>query len=212
MNIKKTIFSQWKKEDQNNSLVKALWVFIGVLFFINLLTFIGWKTSPSRLRVYIPPNISSGTWVKPGDIPPSTVYAFSFQIFSAINTWSTGGSTDYLKNIHSYKNYLTPEFFRELSLDYHTRKGTGGLERKRIMASVLNDPYSPDQVKYLGSGTWLVNMPLHIVETVNGSVVKDVNMDYPLLVSRLHESIQNNPWGLVLDGYKTEPYRLKTNI
>ena len=72
--------------------------------------------------------------------------------------------------------------------------------------------YDANAVKILSKDSWLVNLKLKIQETVNGSVVKEVIMDYPLIISRVQTSIQINPWGLVIQGYDKKPYRIQTEI
>jgi len=150
--------------------------------------------------------------ITPHHIPKSTVYAFAYQIFTAINTWTDSGQADYEKNIQAYKDYLSVRFYQKLQTDYQHRRENGALSRQRMMSGVTGMSYTPADVKSLGNGTWRVNMHLQIVETVNGSVVKNVIMNYPLMVARVHESIQVNPWGLALAGFYQPPYRLKTLV
>ena len=88
----------------------------------------------------------------------------------------------------------------------------GELTRKRIMSGVSGMGYKPSDVKVLGNGTWLVNMHLQIIETLEGSVIKNVIMDYPLVVSQIHASMQVNPWGLQIAGFNKHPYRIKTIV
>lgn len=206
------IFNTWKKFDQLNSVIKTLWIVIAILVCINLMLFWGWKSAPQKLHVYLPPDLSQGAMIRPEQIPKSTVYAFGYQIFTAINTWSNDGQEDYRKNLEAYKNYMSVKFYHQLFQDYQTRASTGALSRKRLMSGFSGSSYEPSEVKVLGSGTWLVDMRLHIIESVGPSVVKDVVMDYPLIISRVHESIQINPWDLVIVGFYKQPYRVKTNI
>jgi len=206
------IFNVWKKFDELGLTIKSLWVVIGILVFLNIFLVFGWMRMPSRLRIYLPPDLTQGAMLKPGKIPKSTVYAFGYQIFTAINTWTDSGSSDYRKNINAYENYLSPSFYQELLEDHATRAANGSLGRQRLVTGVSGMGYSPQDVRILGDGTWLVDLHLKIQETVNGSVVKDVVMDYPLVVSRIHTSIQVNPWGLAITGYNKDPHRVKTNI
>lgn len=209
MNI---VFNAWKKFDELTLTIKSLWCLIGILVLINFLLLIGWMSAPSRLRVYLPPDLTQGALMKVGTIPKSTIYAFSYQIFTAMNTWTNSGTEDYKKNINAYKNYLSPKYYRELLEDYDTRTSNGELGRQRLVTGVSSMGYDPKDVEILGDGTWLVNMHLKIQETVNGSVVKDVLVDYPLVIARVNASIQVNPWGLVIQGYSKDPTRIKTNI
>lgn len=192
--------------------IKYLWIFISILIAINLFLAIGLMSAPNRLRVYLPPDLSHGAMISPKDIPKSVVYAFAFQIFTSINSWSDTGGTQYEKNISSYRNYLSASFYQALQKDNTDRAANGELSRDRIMSGASGMGYKPSDVSVLGDGTWLVNMHLQIVETLDGSVIKNVIMDYPILISRVHTAIAVNPWGLVISGFKAPPYRIKTII
>ncbi|MCE3237404.1 MAG: integrating conjugative element protein family [Gammaproteobacteria bacterium] len=210
--LKEIVFPEWEQKAQQQTIIKMLWRMIGILVLLNGLFFIGWKTAPTHLRIFIPPNIEQGGFLKVDSVPPSTVYAFAYQIFTALNTWTNGGEQDYKANIYSYKNYFSDKFFHELLMDYTERSSTSALNRNRIMSGVTDSGYDPDSVKSLGNGTWLVNLKFHIVETVDATVVKDVLMDYGLRIARIKESIQLNPWGLQIVGLDKAPERVKTVI
>jgi integrating conjugative element protein (TIGR03746 family) len=210
--IKTYLFPAWENKAQQNAVILTLWRVIGILIFANLLLFIGWIEAPNKLRVYVPPNLEQGGWLKPEVIPPSTIYAFAYQIFTSLNTWSNGGEHDYKTNIYAYKNYFSERYFRDLLTDYSDRSSNGGLNRNRVMAGVTGRDYDSSKVRALGNGTWEVNLTLHIVETVDATVVKDVIMTYPIIISKVNESIQVNPWGLQITGFSQEPVRDKTII
>ena len=206
------LFKAWKKLDQQGVAIKNLWVFVGVLIVLNLFLLISLAAAPKQLRVYVPPDLSRGAMLKPGNIPKATVYAFAFQIFTALNSWPDSGMKEYGKNINSYRNYLSPAFYQQLEQDKLDRSSNGELSRKRIMSGVSGMGYQPIDVTILGNGTWLVKMQLQIMETLEGAVIKNVIMTYPLIISRVHTSIQINPWGLEIRGYNQHPYRVKTIV
>ncbi len=206
------VFKAWKKLDQQGIAIKNMWIIIAILVFLNLCLVLSLANAPNKLRIYIPPDLTQGTTVQPGKIPKATIYAFAFQIFTAINSWPDSGEKEYGKNIHAYRNYLSAAFFERLKKDMGERKNNGELSRKRIMSAVSGMGYQPSDVKMLGNGVWRVNMKLEIVETLDGAVIKRVVMDYPLMVSRVSTSIQINPWGLVISGFSEPPYRIKTVI
>lgn len=212
MTIKTFLFNQWRHADQQHALIKSLWGVIAVLVILNLFMWLGWKSAPDRIRVYLPPDLSSGALVTPGAIPKSTIYAFTYQIFTALNTWSDNGSDDYLKNINAYKHYFSEKFYQELLKDYSRRQTNSALNRQRIMTGVTGINYDEASITVLGNDAWKLDLRLHIVETVTGTVVKDVIMDYPLRVAKINASIQVNPWGMQIMGYEGAPYRVKTNI
>lgn len=206
------LFNAWRQEDNNRALVRTLWIFIGLLLVINLSLWVGWKSVPTKQRFYIPPDISQGATVKAGEVPSVTVYSFAYTMFAFLNTWSHDGEKDYFKNIQSYKNYLSEQFYRSLLTDATSRRSSGGLNRMRIMSLMPGEGYSPEKVKNLGGGSWVVYLKVHIVETISGSVVKDIDMQYPLIIRAVNSPISINPWGFSLAGYSTEPTRIKTRI
>ncbi|MCX7123330.1 MAG: DUF2895 family protein, partial [Gammaproteobacteria bacterium] len=67
-------------------------------------------------------------------------------------------------------------------------------------------------VTAISNGSWQVNLDVEIVETVDNQVVKDVIMQYPLQVSRADLPITSNPWGLVINGFASQPTRIQTNV
>lgn len=205
-------FRLWKVFDEQTRIIRHLWALIGILILVNLVLGLSMAGMPKRLRVYLPPDISAGTTVRPGHIPKATLYAFAFQIFTAINTWTASGETDYPKAINAYRNYLTPDFYRLLRRDEKKRERQGELSRERTVSGVSGSGYQDARVVALGDGRFRVTLTLHIVETVGGSVVKDVTTVYPLVLVRVNESIQINPWGLAIAGFAAPPYRLKTRI
>ena len=206
------MFKSWKILDQKNGVIKSLWIVIGLLVCLNIYLTFNLSAVPNRLRIFVPPDLSRGAMIQPGNIPKSTIYSFAFQIFTAINSWPQSGDKEYGKNINSYRNYLSPSFYQQLIEDKQTRTTNGELQRKRIMSGVSGYGYKPSDVKALGNGTWLVNIHLQIMEYLEGSVIKNVIMDYPIMVSRVHDSITVNPWGLTISGFSGQPYRTKTIV
>lgn len=204
------MFKAWKKFDELHLVIKVLWIFIGILVFVNVILCIGWMHAPKKMRIYIPPDLSSGALINPNEIPKASIYAFAFQIFTAVNSWPESGAQDYAKNLNSYRNYLSSSFYYALLRDLKSRQENGELNRHRIMSAATAMPYSEVDVKKLGNGVWLVNLHLQLIETLDGSVIKNVVMDYPLQVASIHTSIQLNPWGLVLTGYHGKSFRVKT--
>lgn len=206
------IFNAWKVMDQKNIAIKYCWILIAILIFLNLFLLLALANTPSRLRVYIPPDLSHGAIINPHHIPRATVYAFAFQIFSTVNSWEGQNDKEYAKNINDYKNYFSGQFYQALQKDNANRAENGELNRSRMMSAVSGMGYQPSDVTVLGNGSWLINMHLQIIETLDGAVIKNVIMDYPLLIFRVHAPIQVNPWGLEIAGFKSSPYRIKTII
>ena len=202
------IFNAWQDEARQVSVIKIQWVMMGVLIMLILVCAYGWHTSPKSLRIFVPPNLSKGVFLQADEVPDTTVAAFTYQIFTASQTWLKSGDTEAVKNITAYRAYFTARFFQMLIQETAQRAKNGALDRQRMLSSV---PGSSPTVTYEGKGVWHVNWQLHLVETVAGQVVKDVIMDYPFVVVQFKTSIQVNPWGLAIEGYYQQPVRLSTN-
>lgn len=204
------IFDCWKQQDKDKLHIKLLYGVAGLLLFLCCLFFWGWKSAPSRLMLYLPPDISGGVFIKADQIPPQDIYEFAFQAFGSVNTWTTDGTTDYQTLIGDYKNYFSPNFQSWLNSDYQAKAQQNALERKRYMTLV--GMYDSNDVQEISDGTWQVKLDVEIVETVDNQVVKDVVMQYPLLVTRTNLPITSNPFGLEISGFAAQPTRLQTNV
>jgi len=137
------VFRAWKKLDQQSITIKTLWAVIAILVGLNLVLTWHLATAPQRMRVYLPPDLTRGETIAPNHIPKSTVYAFAFQMFTAINSWDGDGNKDYGNNIHRYHHYLSGKFYHDLKQDNLTRQANGELARQRIMSAVSGMGYQP---------------------------------------------------------------------
>jgi len=206
-------FQLWRRIDSVNQTVKVLWVVIGILVFLNLMLFWGWQSAPQRLRIFVAPTqIAEGATVQADVVPDDVVYAFTFQVFSAMNTWSMDGNTDYISAIKQYRYYETDGFYHDLMDDYETRKAEGSLDRLRAMTGYSGMGFMPGSVTARGEGVWEVDLKLQVVERVGNTIVKDVLIQYPMRVVRTNLSVALNPWGLAIDGYVQTPQRIKTFV
>jgi integrating conjugative element protein (TIGR03746 family) len=206
------LFSAWKKEDKDAQLIKAQKLFIGILAALYVMTLIGWISAPSRLTIYVPPDISNGATLKANSIPSPFIYSFAFDVWQEINYWPDDGTQDYPANIHTYWSYLTPEFKSSLLQDFEDLQDGGQVQRQRYLQGMMGAAYDSINVKPLSDSTWEVDLKMRLTEYKNGQCVKDVEILYPLKVTRMAVSQQNNPYGLALAGFVTDPIRLKTFI
>jgi integrating conjugative element protein (TIGR03746 family) len=205
------VFDAWKKEDQDRALIAIQNKFILILLCLCTAFFIGWLSAPSRLRIYIPPDISSGTTLKANEIPSAFIYSFAYEVWQELNYWHEEGTRDYAANIRVYGPYLTPSFKTELLQDYNELKTAGQVQRQRSMQSISGS-YEASTIKKLSSDTWEVDLKVRLTEYKNNQLVKDVEMLYPLKVTRRDVSSHNNPYGLAVAGFVADPIRLKTYI
>lgn len=212
MTVIDKLFNAWKKEDKDAQVIQLQKRFIYLLGLLCFLFCIGWMNSPSQLTVYIPPDISNGATLKAGEIPNPLIYSFAYEVWQEINYWPHEGTQDYQNNIHTYWSYLTPSFKSDLLQDYVDLKAGGQVQRQRYLQGDTGAAYDSTNVKKLSNNTWEVDLTMRLTEFKNNQPVKDVEVLYPLKITRMNISQQNNPYGLAIAGFVTEPVRLKTYI
>ena len=92
--------------------IKALWTALAVAACSALFMGVGWMLSPNFLRVYVPPDLSSGAVLKSNEVGKANVYSFGYYIWQQLYRWETNAATDYEDKIHMMQNYLTPSCFQ----------------------------------------------------------------------------------------------------
>lgn len=205
-------FNAWKKEDRDWALIRALKGGVGILFVLCIVLAAGWMSAPSHLRIFIPPDISNGATVKVNEVPNPLIYSFAYELWQEINYWPEDSGQNYAKNIKAYAAYLTPGFQESLLQELAELKATGQLQRQRFMQGISGAAYAPENVKKLGPDTWEVDLNIRLMEFKNNQPVKDVEILYPLKVTRREISHNDNPYGLALAGLIAPPVRGKTYI
>ena len=110
--------------------IKTLRLGAGALFVVALVLGFGWWSAPRDLTIHVPPDLRSGSVRKWWEVPPESVYAFTFYVFQQLNRWPTNGEDDYARNIHALSAYLTPGCQIFLRRDYEQRRSTGELRQR----------------------------------------------------------------------------------
>jgi len=196
--------------------IRTLWLVIIIAFIVNALVIFGWMHSQSKIQVEVPPQIpESGLTLSQGEVPKTTIYSFAFYVWQSVNHWSKDGMADYKQQITQFSPFLTPNFKLKLVQSYNHLLNDGELQdRIRLMQGIAGSEYSPDDVKYIGHGTWIVHLSMRLTEMMNANakVVKDAQMLYTLKVVRYDADAKANPWGLAIAGFNTSPARLKTIV
>src|SRR5579862_4431610 len=143
------VVSAWKKEDVYRQIIQAQKTFIVILCVISIAFFIGWVTCPSRLTLYLPPDIHNGATLKADSIPDPLIYSFAYEIWQELNYWTNEMGDDYQKNIRAYWSYLTPKFKAELLEDDADLKASGQVQRVRYLQGISGAAYESGNVKKL---------------------------------------------------------------
>lgn len=173
---------------------------------------LGWWNAPRDLTIHVPPDLRSGSTRKWWDVPPESVYAFTFYVFQQLNRWPTNGEEDYARNIHALSAYFTPGCRASLEQDFATRRDRGELrQRVRGVYEIPGRGYGDapaERVKVISADDWLVTLDLAADEYYGTEQVKRALVRFPIKVVRSDVDPQKNPFGLVLDCYSRPPERI----
>ena len=205
--------SRFKNEvTRLESHIQSLRVGCGLLFGATLVMGLGWWDAPRNLTIHNPPDLRSGSTRKWWEVPPESVYTFSFYIFQQLNRWPVDGEKDYPRAIHKLGAYLTPNCVAQLEDDFQRRQTASELRhRTRSVLEIPERGYSdaPElRVTVKGRDQWLVNLDLATEEFYGSERVKQAFVRYPLKVVRQDIDPEKNPFGLALDCYESVPQRI----
>lgn len=194
--------------------VRTLRLGAGALFIVAMILGLGWWNAPRNLTIHVPPDLRSGSTRAWWDVPPESVYAFTFYVFQQLHRWPMNGEEDYARNIRALSAYLTPACKAFLEHDYAARRDSGELrQRVRGIYEIPGRGYGDDpmaRVKTRSDRDWLVTLDLTVDEYYGAEQVKRALIRFPLKVVRLDVDPQKNPFGLALDCYEHPPERIAT--
>ena len=162
----------------------------------------------------MPPDLRSGSTRKWWDVPPESVYAFTFYIWQQAQRWPTNGEQDYPRNLHALSAYFTPSCRAFLQQDYEFRRSNGELrQRVRGIYEIPGRGYGDDpaaRVRAVSANDWIVTLDVSADEYLGAEQVKRALVRYALKVVRMDIDPERNPFGLVLDCYARAPERIET--
>ena len=188
-------------------------VLLIALFVVALLLGFGWWSAPRSLTIHVPPDLRSGSTRKWWDVPPESVYAFSFYVWQQVQRWPTNGEEDYPRNLRALSAYLTPSCRAFLQQDYEYRRASGELrQRVRGIYEIPGRGYGDDpatRVKVVSDRDWIVTLDVSADEYYGSEQVKRALVRYPIKVVRLDIDPERNPFGLALDCYASAPQRIE---
>ncbi|MCU7247294.1 PFL_4703 family integrating conjugative element protein [Pseudomonas koreensis] len=182
------------------------------LFIVAIGLGAGWWSAPHDLTIHVPPDLRSGSTRKWWEVPPESVYSFTFYIFQQLNRWPTDGEEDYNRNLQSLAAYLTPQCRAFFQQDYEQRRRSGELrKRTRGIYEIPGRGYGDDptaRVKTVSDSDWLVTLDINADEYYGAEQIKRALVRYPIKVVRLDADPELNPFGLALDCYEGSPQRI----
>lgn len=195
-----------------NGHVRTLRFCLAGTMFLAAISGYGWWSAPRDLTIHVPPDLRSGSVRRWWDVPPESVYAFTFYVFQQLHRWSADGEADYARNIRSLSAYFTPACKAFLERDFAVRRERGELRRRvRGVYEIPgrgfgNDPLS--RVKSVSDREWIVTLDLMADEYYSDEPVKRAGVRYPINVVRFDVDPKMNPFGLVLDCFSSPPQRI----
>lgn len=193
--------------------VKTLRLAAGALFVVVVLLSLGWWSAPKNLTIHVPPDLRSGSTRRWWDVPPESVYAFTFYIWQQLQRWPTDGEADYTRNLHALSAYLTPGCRSFLQQDYEYRRSNGELrQRVRGIYEIPGRGYGDDpasRVQVVSNSDWIVTLDVSADEYFGAEQVKRALVRYAVKVVRKDVDPEHNPFGLALDCYASAPQRIE---
>jgi len=206
--------SRFKNEVEHlRAHIKTLRIGAAALLLIAVVMGAGWWSAPRNLTIHVPPDLRSGSTRKWWDVPPESVYAFTFYVFQQLNRWPSNGEEDYARNLHTLSAYFTPACRVFLQADYDYRRNAGELrQRVRGIYEIPGRGYGdnpPARVRVVSERDWLVTLDLSADEYYGAEQVKRVLVRYPIKVIRADVDPARNPFGLMLDCYDGTPQRIE---
>jgi integrating conjugative element protein (TIGR03746 family) len=192
--------------------VRTLRVGVGALLVLAGVLAGGWWSAPRNLMIHVPPDLRSGSVRRWWDVPPESVYAFTYYIFQQLHRWPSNGEEDYARNIRALAAYFTPACQVFLRQDFDYRRDAGALrQRVRGIYEIPGRGYGDDpatRVQTVSDQDWIVRLDVAADEYYGSEQVKRALVRYALKVSRLDVDPEKNPFGLVLDCYSSPPERI----
>lgn len=192
--------------------IKTLQLGAGALCALTLVMGVGWWNAPRSLTIHVPPDLRSGSTRPWWEVPPESVYAFTFYVWQQLQRWPTNGDEDYPRNLHTLSNYFTPACKAFLRQDYEYRRSAGELRRRvRGIYEIPGRGYGENptlRVRTISDRDWVVTLDVTADEYYASEQVKRALVRYPLKVVRMDVDPQRNPFGLGIDCYEGAPQRI----
>ena len=173
---------------------------------------------PHQLTVYVPRVIPEGGIVlSPGVISDAEVYAFTYYVWQALQTWQHDGGVEYTANIDKLSAYLTPDFRNTLLSEAEALSREGVFLRGHQQTTFSVEGFNADSVKPLSDGVWLVHLSMRTLNRVaslrheksftGSKIASDAQTSFVFKVIRYQYPIAQNPWQLAISGFAVPPQR-----
>ncbi|WP_305845355.1 DUF2895 family protein [Photobacterium leiognathi] len=201
----------YRYTDEVNEHIKTLR--IGGLILSAVIAFGGvcYYRFPSTILLYNTPNVTGGETRTIEQVPAFSVYSFALYVMQQV--YNTGDlDTGIDKNIIAYSSFISPEFQQQLKIKNKIDKQKaiavkGVTQEVREMSDVR---FNDDQIFQLSPSKWVVYLDLEVVDRLNGQIIKDADIRYPVVVEKADFNPTLNPIGLRLTGFYQDPTRINS--
>lgn len=160
-------------------------------------------TRQNDFFLHIPPDLSQGAMIKPGELQAPNSYTFASYIWRSLNDWPVEGKKDYSANIKKFDCYLSPSFKKWIEDNEKKKSEAGELGRTRLLSH--HEAFSADMVNPIGNNVFHVALTMRLLERTEGLPIKDIVLLYPLRV--VPDTRFCNEMGMALDGFYSQPER-----
>lgn len=164
------------------------------------------QKSQTNLKIHVPPDLSRGATLRPGELQKPNAYAFALYVWKGLNEWMKNGKDDYAAAIDKYQCLITPDFEKWLQNNKDQKARAGELDRTRFLSEL--NAYTDSFVADLGNNTFSVAAVMQLQERFNGMLIKDTSMSYSMRV--VPDNRKCNEMGMALDGFMVDPTRAET--
>ncbi len=205
--VKAVVFKKNKAENEKQIRYRDRLI-VG-LFILLCLVIIGWMRMQREITLHYPPDLRAGAVMKAGEIPDYEVYAFVTNIFTYLNTWNEDGQYDYPANRKRLRAYLTSKYQKQILAEVEKLTALGEIQgRTRTIQPLQSDYYTEDKVQVINGSTWIVMREFRVREYLDGTLIKDVALRFPIRVVVYSVPREANPWQLGIDGFQEDPERI----
>lgn len=183
--------------DKSDARVKDWQLVSGGLFTLLMVQMAVSAVRQNDITVHVPPDLSGGATFSAGSIPKPNVYLFASEVWRSVNFWQENGDKDMRDNLHRYSCYISEDVIRDqLALHAARVKGGQSANRTRRMSEITNLKDVEGSVSSLGAGTWDVDLDLRLVESLQGTPVKDHPLRYRVRVAADNSGSTCNPFNM----------------
>ncbi|EGQ9284422.1 TIGR03746 family integrating conjugative element protein [Vibrio parahaemolyticus] len=164
----------------------------------------------SDLSVHIPPDLSNGATMKVGEIPTPNVFVYTSHLWLEFNTWMNNGTEDAFNNVTAYRDYFSPQFLAMMKKEYEGKRTRKELERQRRLTLMPGTGVEAmKRVVPVTKNSWVVYLDVIDEEFYLGERVKNAKIRYSLLVEKVETTVDRNPIGVRIVGFKEKPRLLR---